>query len=110
MRMHRMKPVVRWWSLLDNHLLAHFTETLEIHTDRFVHRRGVLSKRENVVRFSHITNYSSEQNLLDRLFGVANFSIETSAGAHEPEMVLRGYPDQLRSFLARMFDRIVRLG
>ncbi len=110
MRMHMMKPVVRWWSLMDNHLLSHYTETLEIHTDRFVQRSGVLSKRENVVRFTHITNYSSEQNLLDRLFGVANFNIETSAGAQEPEMVLRGYPDQLRSFLSRMLDRFVQLG
>jgi uncharacterized membrane protein YdbT with pleckstrin-like domain len=110
MKIHILKPVIRWWSLVDNHLLAHYTEALEIHTDRFVHRQGILNKRECVIRFSHITNYAAEQNLFDRLFGVANFSIETAAGALEPELVLRGYPYQLRNFLSRMLDRIVSLG
>ena len=110
MKIHLLKPVVRWWSLVDNRLVAHFTEALEIHTDRFVYRKGILSKRESVVRFSHITNYAAEQNLFDRLFGVANFSIETSAGSMKPELELRGYPYQLRNFLSRMLDRIVSLG
>jgi uncharacterized membrane protein YdbT with pleckstrin-like domain len=110
MKIHLLKPVIRWWSLGDSRLVAHFTETLEVHTDRFVHRRGVLSKRESVVLYSRITNYTADQNLFDRLFGVANFCIETAAGSMEPELRLRGYPYQLRSFLSKMLDRIVSLG
>jgi uncharacterized membrane protein YdbT with pleckstrin-like domain len=110
MKIHLLKPVIRWWSLLDNRLLAHYTEALEIHTDRFVHRRGILTKRESVIRFSHITNYAAEQNIFDRIFGVADFSIETAAGTMEPELVLHGYPYQLRNFLSRTLDQIVRLG
>ena len=110
MKIHLLKPVVRWWSLVDSRLVAHFTEALEIHTDRFVHRKGILSKRESVIRFAHITNYAAEQNLFDRVFGIANFSIETSAGGMEPELELRGYPYQLRNFLSRTLDQIVSLG
>ena len=110
MKIHLLKPVIRWWSLLDNRLLAHYTEALEIHTDRFVHRRGILTKRESVIRFSHITNYAAEQNIFDRIFGVADFSIETAAGTMEPELVLHGYPYQLRNFLSRTLDQVVRLG
>ena len=110
MKIHLLKPVIRWWSLVDSRMLAHFTESLEVHTDRFVHRQGLLSRRESVVLFSRITNYTAEQNLFDRLFGVADFSIETSAASVAPELELRGYPYQLRSFLTKMLDRIVSLG
>jgi uncharacterized membrane protein YdbT with pleckstrin-like domain len=110
MKIHLLKPVIRWWSLRDSRLMAHFTESLEVHTDRFVHRSGLLSRRESVVLYSRITNYTAQQNLFDRMFGVANFSIETSAGSLAPELELRGYPYQLRSFLSKMLDRIVSLG
>ena len=59
---------------------------------------------------SRDANYTAEQNLWDRLFGVANFSIETSAASVAPELELRGYSYQLRSFLTKMLDRIVSLG
>lgn len=110
MKIHQLKPAIRWWSPARSRLLAHFTESLEVHTDRFVHRKGVLSKRESVVLYTRITNYTAEQNLFDRLFGVANFCVETSAGAQEPELELRGYPCQLREFLSKMLDRIARQG
>jgi uncharacterized membrane protein YdbT with pleckstrin-like domain len=85
-------------------LLAHFTETLEVYTDRFVFRQGIFAKREDVVFFMHITNYSTRQSILDRIFGVANYSIETAAHTAVPELELRGYTYRLREFLSKMLQ------
>jgi uncharacterized membrane protein YdbT with pleckstrin-like domain len=93
------KPTIRWWSLVDTRLIAHFTESLEVGTDRLTFRKGAVSENEIVVPFSRITNYSDHQNLFDRIFGVCNFVVET-AGSTAPELVLRGYPVKLREVLS----------
>jgi uncharacterized membrane protein YdbT with pleckstrin-like domain len=97
--MQTFKPVIRWWSLVHPGLIAHFSETLEVHADRLMYRKGIFSEKEVVVPFSRVTNYSVDQNFFDRLFGVGNFTIET-AGSVAPELVLNGYPYKLRDLLA----------
>jgi len=102
MRSKTLKPSIRWWSLFNPGLLAHFTESLEVHSDRFVHRRGVFSKQKNVIHFSYIINYSTCQSVVDRVFGSANFCIETTAHPEVPVLELKGYPNKLRDFLSKM--------
>ena len=101
MKFRHLKPTIRWWSPMNSGLIAHFTESLEVHTDRFVQRKGILSKKENVVLFAHITNYSTYQSIFDRIFGIANFSIETAAHTPLPELELKAYPKKLKEFLAK---------
>ncbi|MCE9644465.1 MAG: PH domain-containing protein [Chloroflexi bacterium] len=98
--MQSFKPVIRWWSIVNPRIIAHFSETLEVHDDTLVYRKGIFSKSEVVVPFSRMTNYASEQNLFDRIFGVANIRIET-AGSVAPEIELIGYSYKLRDILAR---------
>jgi len=98
------KPVIRWWSLVRPRILAHFTETLEVHDDRLLYRKGLLSKSEVVIPFSHIANYSAEQSLFDRIFGVGNFKIESVGSNLAPELTLIGYPYKLSGLLARALD------
>ncbi len=93
------KPKIRWWSLVDMRLMAHFTELLEVGADRFTFRKGAVSENETVIPFTRITNYSDHQGLFDRIFGACNFIVET-AGSTTPELVLRGYSVQLREVLS----------
>lgn len=102
--MQTLKPVIRWWSLVRPGIIAHFSETLEVHNDRLVYRKGILSKSETVIPFAHIANYSAEQNLFDRIFGIGNFKIETAGSNLAPELILIGYPYRLREILARALD------
>lgn len=102
--MQTFKPVIRWWSLVNMRLLAHYAETLEIYKDRLLYRKGILSKSEVVIPFSRITNYAYEQNLFDRIFGVSNFQIETAGSTIAPELKLIGYPASLREALARAVE------
>ncbi len=97
--MQSFKPVVRWWSLVNPRLIAHFSETLDVHEDRLMYRKGIFSKSEVVIPFSRVTNYAADQNLFDRIFGVGNFRIET-AGSVAPELILTGYSYRLRDILA----------
>ena len=98
--MRTFKPVIRWWSLVNPRIIAHFSESLEVYEDTLMYRKGIFSKSEVVVPFSRMTNYASEQNLLDRIFRVGNFRIETT-GSVAPEIELLGYSYQLRDILAR---------
>lgn len=97
------RPKVRWWSLRDMRLAAHFTESLEVMDDRLVLRKGVFNKDEIVVPFSRITNYSASQSFFDRIFNIAHFRIET-AGSMTSELTLSGYPESLRRVLAEAVD------
>jgi uncharacterized membrane protein YdbT with pleckstrin-like domain len=99
--MQTFKPVIRWWSLVNLRLIAHFTETLEIRADRLMYRKGILNKREVVIPFSKITNYSADQNIFDRIFGIGNFRIETAGSSIAPELMLIGYPYTLRDIFAQ---------
>ena len=102
--MQTFKPVIRWWSLVNMRLLAHYAETLEVYEDRLLYRKGILSKSEVVIPFARITNYADEQNLFDRLFGISNFQVETAGSTITPELNLIGYPSQLRQVLARAVE------
>jgi uncharacterized membrane protein YdbT with pleckstrin-like domain len=93
------KPKIRWWSLVDMRLAAHFTESLDVGADRLTYRKGAVSENEVVIPFSRITNYSDHQNLFDRMFGACNFVVET-AGSTAPELILHGYPVSLRQVLS----------
>ena len=94
------QPAIRWWSLLDSRLIAHYTESLEVRHDRLILRWGVLTKSEAVIPFSKITNYKAEQSIFDRMFGTWYFTIET-AGSITPELYLSGYPGAVRDALSR---------
>ncbi len=98
--MQSFKPAIRWWSLVNTRLIAHFSETLDVYEDRLMYRKGIFSKSEVVIPFSRVTNYASDQNLFDRIFGVGNFRIET-AGSVAPELILTGYSYKLRDILTR---------
>jgi len=98
--MQSFKPVIRWWSIVNPRIIAHFSETLEVYEDRFTYRKGIFSRSEVTVPFSRMTNYASEQNLFDRIFGVGTFKIET-AGSVAPEIELIGYSYKFRDILAR---------
>ncbi len=98
--MQSFKPVIRWWSLVNPRIIAHFSETLDVYEDNLMYRKGLLNKSEVVIPFSRVTNYAAEQNLFDRIFGVGDFKIET-AGSVAPELTLIGYSYKLRDILAR---------
>ncbi len=85
------KPTIRWWSLVDMRLMAHFTESLEVGADRLTFRKGAVSENEIVIPFSRITNYSDHQGLFDRIFGAGNFIVET-AGLDHARVDLEGLP------------------
>ena len=97
------RPTIRWWSLVGSRLIAHYTESLEVRHDRFVLRTGVFTKSEIVIPFSRITNYSAEQTIFDRMFGIWYFTIET-AGSIAPELILSGYPSKIRDALSRAIE------
>ena len=94
------QPAIRWWSLIDSRLIAHYTETLEVQHDRLILRKGVFTKSETVIPFSKITNYMAEQSIFDRMFNLWCFTIET-AGSSAPELILSGYPERIRNYLSR---------
>lgn len=98
--MQTYRPTIRWWSLVDTRLVAHYTETLNVTEDRLVLTKGLFDKSEIVVPFSRITNYSVRQSVFDRMFGISNYIIET-AGSTLPEIVLKGYPHALKDALSR---------
>jgi len=98
------KPVIRWWSFVNFRLIAHFSESLEVQQDRLVYRKGILDKSEVVIPFARITNYSADQNFFDRIFGVANFKVETAGSNIAPELALVGYSYKLREILAQALN------
>ncbi|WKZ35941.1 MAG: PH domain-containing protein [Anaerolineales bacterium] len=96
--MQSFKPAIRWWSVVNPRIIAHFSETLDVYEDRLMYRKGILGKNEVIIPFSRITNYAADQNLFDRIFGIGNFRIET-AGSVAPELELIGYSYKLRDIL-----------
>jgi uncharacterized membrane protein YdbT with pleckstrin-like domain len=99
--MQTFKPVIRWWSLVNPRIIAHFSETLEVYQDRLMYRKGILNKSEVVIPFSKITNYSANQNIFDRIFEIGNFRIETAGSSIAPELMLIGYSYKLRDIFAQ---------
>jgi uncharacterized membrane protein YdbT with pleckstrin-like domain len=103
--MQTYRPVIRWWSIVNPRILAHFSESLVVQSDRFIFRKGILDKSEVVIPFARITNYADQQTMFDRIFGISNFKIETAGSSIAPELTLKGYPDDLRDVLARALGR-----
>jgi uncharacterized membrane protein YdbT with pleckstrin-like domain len=103
--MQTYKPVIRWWSFVNPRILAHFSESLIVHSDRFIFKKGIFDKSEIVIPFSRITNYADQQSFFDRVFGIGNFKIETAGSSITPELILMGYPYNLRDVLARALSR-----
>lgn len=99
--MQTFKPVIRWWSFVNPRLMAHFTESLVVESDRFIYRKGFLDKSEVVIPFERITNYAHHQTFFDRIFGVGNFKVETAGSSIAPELTLTGYSYDLREVLSR---------
>ena len=103
--MQSFRPVIRWWSFVKCRLIAHFSEILEVHPDRLIYRKGILSKSETVIPFARITNYSADQNVFDRIFGTVDFRVETAGSNITPELHLIGYSSKLREVLSQALDR-----
>ena len=103
--MQTYKPVIRWWTIVSMRILAHFSETLEVREDRLVYIKGIFNKSEVVIPFSRITNYSADQTVFDRIFGLGNFKVETAGSNITPELNLIGYSYQLRDVLAQALDK-----
>jgi uncharacterized membrane protein YdbT with pleckstrin-like domain len=102
--MQTFKPAIRWWAPLSPRIIAHFSETLLVHNDRLIYRRGIFNKSEVAIPFARITNYAAEQSFFDRIFGIGNFRVETAAANISPELLLTGYPYALRDILARALN------
>jgi uncharacterized membrane protein YdbT with pleckstrin-like domain len=81
--------------------MAHFSESLVVHADRLIFKRGIFEKSEVVIPFARITNYAAQQSFFDRIFGTGDFRIETAGSSITPELVLTGYTYELRNVFAR---------
>lgn len=99
--MQRFSPAIRWWSIVNPRLIAHFSETVDILADRIVFSKGVFNKTQVVIPVSKITNYSINQSFLERIFGVSDFVFET-AGSTGPELILKSYPNRLKDALTHI--------
>jgi putative membrane protein len=86
-------------------IAQYFTYRYRIEGDAIVVRSGVLQRNLRHVPFARIQNVALHQNLLHRLFGVAELSLE-SAGSAKPEAHMR----VLRLDDARELERQVRRG
>jgi uncharacterized membrane protein YdbT with pleckstrin-like domain len=103
--MQTFRPVIRWWSLTNPRITAHFSESLVVHADRLIFKKGIFDKSEVVIPFSRITNYSGEQSFFDRIFGIGDFRIETAGSSIAPELVLIGYRYEVRNVFARALTK-----
>src|SRR5205085_7113836 len=69
-------------------LAQYFTYRYRIEKDAVVVRSGIFERSLRHIPFSRIQNVSLQQNVLHRLFGVAEVRLE-SAGAAKPEAQMR---------------------
>ena len=84
-------------------LLRYFTYRYAIGEDRLSIRSGVLARNRREIPFARIHNVGVQQNLLHRLFGVAEIRLE-SAGSKHPEAEMR----VLRLDKALALEQLVR--
>lgn len=84
-------------------LLRYFTYRYAIGDDRLSVRSGLLSRNRREIPFARIHNVAVQQNLLHRLFGVAEIRLE-SAGSKHPEAEMR----VLRLDQALALEQLVR--
>jgi len=86
-------------------IAQYFTYRYRVEADSIVVRSGVFQRNLRHVPFARIQNVAVHQNLLHRLFGVAEVSLE-SAGSAKPEAHMR----VLRLRDAQELERQVRRG
>lgn len=84
-------------------LLRYLTYRYAIGDDRLSVRSGLLSRNRREIPFARIHNVAVQQNLLHRLFGVAEIRLE-SAGSKHPEAEMR----VLRLDQALALEQLVR--
>lgn len=84
-------------------IAQYFTYRYRIESDGVVIRSGLFQRSVRHIPFSRIQNVSLHQNLLHRLFGVAEVRLE-SAGAAKPEGRMR----VLRMDRAQALERLIR--
>jgi len=84
-------------------LLRYFTYRYAIGEDRLSVRSGLLSRTRREIPFARIHNVAVQQNLLHRVFGVAEIRLE-SAGSKHPEAEMR----VLRLDQAMALEQLVR--
>ena len=89
--------------LVASALLRYFTYRYAIGADRVSVRSGLLARNRREIPFARIHNVAVQQNLLHRLFGVAEIRLE-SAGSKHPEAEMR----VLRLDQALALEQLVR--
>ena len=70
--------------------------TYEIGKKEMIIRRGVITRKTNVIPYAAIQNLRSERSLLERMLGLATIQIETAAsgGMRVMEILLPGIADK----------------
>ena len=92
-------------ALVASALLQYLTYRYRIGRDALVIRSGVLERTRREIPFARIHNVVVHQNLLHRLFGVAELRLESAAGS-KPEAEMR----VLRLQQALELERLIRHG
>lgn len=82
----------------------YFTYRYRIETDGVVVRSGLFQRSLRHVPFARIQNVTVHQNVLHRIFGVAEVKLESAAGGPRPEAQMR----VLRLDAAHELERLVR--
>lgn len=90
-------------ALVATALLRYFTYRYRIGSDSLSVRSGLLARNRREIPFARIHNVAVHQNLLHRLFGVAELRLE-SAGSRHPEAEMR----VLRYSQAMALEQLVR--
>ena len=68
--------------------IRYFTTSYALKDDQIVVRQGILFRSERHIPYERIQNVDLVQNLVHRVFGVAEVRIETASGS-EPEAILK---------------------
>lgn len=66
-------------------------ETLIITQDSVLHEVGILAKKRTVIHFSSITDITTNQSTMQRIFGTGDVHINTG-GTNEAEAVFKSFP------------------
>ena len=77
----------------------------ELNERRFIHRSGILRRREDRIETIDMDDVSVEQGLLERIVGVGTITI-LSSDASDPKLVMRGIENAKE--VAQKIDRIRR--
>ena len=101
-----MRPKFNW---IKPFSFRPYTERIMIEGGRLTYERGIFSKVRTTIPIDTITDYDVHADFWDGLLGMQNYVIQT-AGRAGAEMVLRGYPKKLETWLAQITSREFRVG